>query len=429
MKGSACKRRRVGGSVAHRGAFVAVAALLLTGWLSACSVSQTHQTLTILAIAPTTGESGALGQAITQAVDLAVKQHADLGGSYTLNVTNLDESSVAIGQDVADAVKSSQVMGAVGPLSSQTAVATLPTLAQAGVATISPTAMLPGLTQAAPAAAEGLQFTSWRPTGKPVIFFRMTADDAVAGSAAADVALAPAQAHGLASHAVFVVDDSSLSAKAQVVGFERELKARHGVVAGSRSGMLDDPVSAQTAVSAIVEANPDSVFYAGDVALGAMLRSALTLTGAPQLPLLTVGAAANNPAWSDTIGAHALLSAQTTDLYPAQDLAKMTNAQSFVTAYKAAYPGQLIAPESALAYDAAMDEISAIKSLIAAKQTPTRAAVAHAVATDAYAGVTGKIVFNANGDPAAASAFALYTTDAQGAWTYQTSVAIKPTTP
>lgn len=426
VKSSAGNRRGGRGSAAFRGALVAVAALLLTGWLAACGVARTHQTLTILAIAPATGQNAAFGNAITQAVDLAVKQHADLGGNYTLTVTHLDEASVAIGQDVAQAVKNTQVIGVVGPLSSQTAVATLPSLAQAGIVTISPTAMLPGLTKASQAAAEGLTFSAWRPAGKPSVFFRMTADDTAAGIAAADVALAPATAQGLASHSVFVVDDGSLSAKAQVAAFERELKAKGGTLAGARAGMLDDPVSVQTTVSAIVDANPDSVFYAGDVSLGAKLRKTLTLTGVPQLPLLTAGAAANNPAWSDEIGSLRLLSAYTTDVYPSQDLAKMSGAQSFVAAFNAAYPGQLVTPQCALAYDAVMDEISAIKALIAAHTTPTRAAVLHAIATGAYSGVTGKVAFDANGDPVTPSTFSLYSTGAQGAWTYQSSITPKP---
>lgn len=427
--GFACAWRRGSESAAQRWTLAAVVALLLTGWLSACGVRPASQTLTILAIAPANGDNSALGASITQAVDLAVKQHANLGGGYILTAQHLDESSVTIAQDVAQAVKNQQVIGVVGPFSSQAAVAAIPALTQAGIVTISPTAMLPGLTKSSQASAEGLTFSELHPTGKPNVFFRLTADDTAAGSAAADLALAPASAHGLGAHTVFVVDDGSLSAKAQIASFVRELKAKRGAVAGSRTGMQNDATSVQTAVSAIIDANPDSVFYAGDVQLGALLRSTLTLTGAPQLPLLTTGPAAGTLAWSDAIGSRPILSAYTTDLYPAQDLAKLPSAQSFVTAYQAAYPGQQVLPQSALAYDAAMDEISAINTLIAAKQAPTRAAIVHAVATGAYTGVTGKIAFDANGDPAAGAAFAVYSADAKGAWNYQTSIAIKPSAP
>ncbi len=79
-------------------------------------------------------------------------------------------------------------------------------------------------------------------------------------------------------------------------------------------------------------------------------------------------------------------------------------------------------PQSALAYDAAMDEISALKTLIAAGKTPTRAGLLQAVAAGSYTGVTGKIAFGPTGDPATPLLFAVYTCDAKGHWSYQASV-------
>jgi branched-chain amino acid transport system substrate-binding protein len=419
------KRRSAPVQHYRRWSLAALVAVLLSGWLAACSVGpSSNHTISLVTIFPASGASGAIGQSMMRAVDLAVKQHTALGGDYTLTVSHVNESSVTVGPDAAQAVTNAQVMGVVGPFGSQAVVAALPALAQAGVVTISPTATLPGLTKADQATAEGLTFSQSHPKGKPISFFRLTADDNAIGAAAADLALAAPAAHGLGSHAVFVVDDGSPSGKAQSAAFQSELKAGHGAVAGSRSVALGNDIGMQTTVSAIIEANPDSVYFAGDAAVAADLRRTLTQTGAPRLVILTSGAAANDPAWGDSVGA-AVLAGYTVGLLPTQALAKLSGAQAFQTAYESAYPGAKLTPQSALAYDAAMVEINAIKSLITAQKTPTRAAVLSAVAATKYAGVTGQIAFDKNGDPVTPPSFSVYTCDTKGAWAYQTSIAAK----
>lgn len=413
----------------RRWLLAALVAALLSSWLAACSVGpSSNHTVSLVTIFPASGASGAIGQSMTRAVDLAVKQHAALGGDYTLTVSHVNEASVTVGPDAAQAIANPQVMGVVGPFDSPAAVAALPGLAHAGVVTISPTATLPGLTLADQATTEGLTFSQWRPQGKPSSFFRLTADDNAIGAAAADLALAAPAAHGLGAHAVFVVDDGSPSGKAQSAAFQSELKAGHGTVAGSRSVALGDDVGMQTTVSAIIEANPDIVYVAGDPAVAAGLRRTLTQTGAPRLVLLTSGAAADDPAWGDTVGV-AVLAGYTVGLLPTQDLSKLSGAQAFQTAYQSAYPGATLTPQSALAYDAAMVEINAITSLITAQKTPTRAAVLSAVAATKYAGVTGQIAFDKNGDSVTPPSFSVYTCDTKAVWTYQTSIAAKVSAP
>lgn len=399
-------------------------ALLLGSLLAACGpIGGTNDhTLTLVTIFPASGADTVIGLSMQRAVDLAVKQNASLSGGYSLTVTHVDEASVTVGSDTAQAVANPAVIGAVGPFSSQAALETLPALAQAGVVTISPTAMLPGLTQATEAASEGLTFSQLHPQGKPNTFFRMTADDNVTGAAAAALAVATTQAHGLGANAIFIVNDDSLTGVAQASAFQKALKAAHGTVAGNATITLGDDISVQTAVSAIIEADPDAVYFAGDSTMAAQLRRTLTLTGAPQMRILLAGAAANDPGWSDAVGG-ADLSGYTTGLLPAQDLSKLQGAQSFISAYQAAYSGATITPQSAQAYDAAMDEISAIKSLLAAQKAPTRAALLGAVAGASYTGVTGQIAFDSHGDPVKSPGFSIYTCDTKGQWSYQGSVA------
>jgi branched-chain amino acid transport system substrate-binding protein len=400
-----------------------VVCVLIAG-LSACAPAP-DQTITLAAVFPATGPDAAVGQAMQRGVDLAVKQNASIGNGYTLAVSHVDGNSDFVASAVAAQSANPTVMGIVGPMDSQNAVSMLPTVEQNGIATISPTASLPGLTQVDQAAAEGMTFTQLHPSGKPKAFFRLTQTDNAAGKAAADLAVAPASTHGLSAHAVFVVDDGSSSGKALAAAFIQQLKAKHGSIAGQQSMIVGAPVnvlgSAQSVVTTIIEASPDIVFYAGDIPGGAELRSTLTLTGAPQLPILAAGPLADDPAWSTTMGA-AAASNFTTALLPAQDLSTLPKAKSFVAAYQSEFPGKDLLPQSALAYDAAMDEIAAIKSLIAAGKSVSRAAVLAAIAKAQYAGVTGTIAFDANGDMVTPIGFSIYTCDVKGTWHYQGSL-------
>lgn len=400
---------------------LALVVVLFSGSLMACSSGiPTRHVVTIATISPASGPESSIGQSMTRAVDLAVQQNAALGGGLTLTTIHLDESSIALSANLAQTIANPAVLGVVGPLSSSAAVTALPILTQAGVVTISPTAMLPGLTHADQAAVEGVTFAQLHPQGKPVSFFRLTADDSAAATAAARLALAPPAAHGLGARTAFIVADGSPSGKAQAAAFQAAFTTSHGIIVGSRRVTQDDEISMQSAVSAVIEANPDMVFFAGDPTVGADLRRTLTQTGAPQLGLLVVGSAADDPAWSDNVGG-AILSGNTTGLLPARDLTQLPSASDFVQAYHHAYPGVAPTPQSALAYDAAMDEISALKALLAAQRTPTRANVLAMVAHATYAGITGQIAFDPQGDIVRSPEFSVYTCDTNGVWHFQTS--------
>ena len=404
-------------------------AALLSVVLAACDVNKpVDKTYALATVFPTTGANAAIGQAMQRAVDLAVKQNASLGKGYTLTVDHTDEASVANAQAAAQVIANTHVLGIVGPFGSDTAVTLLPVVEQAGVATISPGATLPGLTQAGAAASEGLTASQLHPKGKPVAFFRLPRTDAAIGTAAADLAIAPTSAHGLDARSVFVVDDGTLSGKVTAAAFAQELKTKQGTVAGQQSLALGSASGgggqdAQSIVSAIVESAPDAVFFAGSTAAAAALRSTLSLTGAPLLRMLAAGTIGNDPGWSAVVGVTPA-AAYTTALVPAPDPSALTSpaAKSFAVAYAGAYPGQPLLAQSALAYDAAMDEIAAIKSVVASGKAPTPAAVLAAVAAAKYTGVTGTLAFDANGDNTTPLGMSIYTFDTKGAWQYQTGL-------
>jgi len=400
-------------------------AALLVVWLVGCSVSiglpTQDKTFAITTVLPTSGPDAAIGQAMQQAVDLAVKQNAALGNGFTLTAVHVDEAGDDPGAIVSSLAGNQRVMGIIGPLDSQSAVAMLPGIEQAGITTISPGATLPGLTQADQAAAEGLQFAQLHPQGKPVAFFRLPESDTAAGKVAADLAVAPVKTHGLAAQSVFLVDDGTPSGKTLAGAFVQELKAKGGTSAGRLTLQLGVPDSAQAAVTAIVKAAPDIVFFGGGAAAAAQLRGTLSLTGAQNLAILTVGQAADHPDWGTAVGV-AAAAANTTALLPAPDLSTLDGAKDFIAAYQAAYAGQDPLPQAALAYDAAMDEVAAIKSLVGAGKQVTRADVLATVASAKHAGVSGTLAFDAKGDNTTPLGFSLYTCDAQGAWHFVTAL-------
>jgi len=399
--------------------------LLLCSVLPACSLgggsSGDDKTLAIVTLFPTSGPDGAVGLALQQAVALAVKPNSALPNGYKLIAQNIDEASPLREGSLATALSNPQLVGVIGPYSSETAVALLPEIASAGVATISPTATLTGLTQPAAADAEGVPFSTLHPQGKPLSFFRLAPTDDALGKAAADEAVAPTSAKGLAAGSVFLVDDATLSGKAVAAAFTKELKAKGGTVAGQQSLTTGVNDNGQLVVNAVVAANPDVVFYAGGLTAGAELRNLLSLGGAAGVSILAAGPVADNPGWSDAVG-QPILAANTTGVLPASDLTKLDSAKSFLSAWQEAYGDKEPLPQSALAYDAAMAEIAAIKTVIASGKPVTRAAIATALAAVKFAGVTGAIAFDEHGDSTGSPAFSVYSYDAKGAWSYQATL-------
>jgi ABC-type branched-subunit amino acid transport system substrate-binding protein len=289
----------------------------------------------------------------------------------------------------------------------------VPLIEKAHLATISPGAVLAGLAQSTQTEPDGVDYPSLHPKGTTLAYFQLAALDRSA-VAAAKLAVAPASAHGLSAHSIFIVNDGTPGGQGEAAAFVQALTAAGGSSAGSATVTGDTPGSAQQAAIDIIRTDPDAVFYAGGTAAGAELRSALTLTGAPQVVILTAAPIANNPGWSAAVGL-APASAYTVALLPGQMSASSPAATAFAKAYHAAY-GLDPLPQAAMAYDAAMDEISAIKALIAAGKPITRDAVLARVTTGSYTGVTGTLAFDANGIPKTPPSFGIYACQSSGAW-------------
>jgi branched-chain amino acid transport system substrate-binding protein len=317
-------------------------------------------------------------------------------------------------------------MGIVGPWESGTAAAMLPVAERQQLVIISPGATLTSLTVPGTGGPDGLTYSELHPMGTSPSFFRLVAPDTADGAAAAALAVASTNAHGLAAHSIFVVNDGSPSGKAQAAAFTSALTAAGGASAGTAT-VAPDAATGTTAISAaqaaaidIIRADPDAVFYAGGTEAGADLRGALSLTGAPQLTILTTGAIADNPGWSADVGQPAA-AAYTLALLPTQVPAEASST-GFASAYRTAFGDTTPPPQAALAYDAAMDEIAAIKAMIAAGKPITRDAVRAQVASAAYVGITGTLAFDAHGDLKKSPGFSLFACDASGAWSMVTDL-------
>lgn len=366
--------------------------------------------LHLAAIFPTTGVDGPLGRAVERGVELAVRRHLRLAAGYRLALIHGDEARLSAMRMEA-VLRRQHILGIVGLLEGASTLTLLPTIERQRIPTISPGSLLPG----PPTSIAGGHGTVRE---RAAAFLPMGVPDGVAGQVAADLAVAPAPAP--AARTVFLVDDGSRTGQAVTAAFAAELVRRSGVIAGRRSIASLDPTAVQSVVSAVIEAAPDLVFYAGGTAAGADLRRTLSQTGSPRLRILTAGSIADNPGWAAAVGGRAI-SANTIGILPAPVLSTLPRARQFLSAFRRAFPGQTPLPQTAMAYDAAMDEIGAMNALIHAGKPVTSPALSVVVAASRYPGITGSLApYRALSERL--NRFTVYTCNLRGVWQYQSAV-------
>jgi branched-chain amino acid transport system substrate-binding protein len=344
---------------------------------------------------------------VENAVDLAVAQQGDLGGGYTLKVINYDdEFATGDGEDpargasnVRSMVRDACVVGMVGPYTSEVAQAEMPIAARAGLAMISPTNTNPGLTLR-PYAAEDLDvpFDQLHPAGTKTNYFRDVANDAFQGAADADFTF-----DSLAAHRVYVVVSlPSLGTwkydEDLVGGFTKEFLTKGGTILATESLEWHDPDAFAPLAARIAAAAPDAVYFGGEVQGGAALLKGELLRHGYTGPYVGGDGIALDPTFIEQAGADA--SRNTFASIAEPDIATFAAgpAATFLSDYRARYPGQPVDGSCAQGYDAAMVLITAIKNLILAGRDVTREAVIDQVQNVSYTGVSGVIAFDRNGD-------------------------------
>jgi branched-chain amino acid transport system substrate-binding protein len=402
-----------------RGVFVAVA--LSSLGLAACGSSggSTSKALKLGTELPVSGTDAAVGLPTQYGVDLAVQQNKDLGNGYTLDVSHKNDVGTSgpdgsIGAaNIQQLISDASVMAIVGPFNSGVAKQEIPTVNKNTIVAISPTNTNPGLTKQEFAEENGINFDLLHPAGKPEAYFRLAGTDDIQGKVDADIALAAP----VSATTAFVVDDNTTYGKGLAKVFTTEFTSKGGTIVGSTSITPDQVANLPQLATTIVGKNPSVVFYGGVTSGGggALKKDLVEKNG--NMAMVGGDGIADDPAWITTASSAAI---NTYGTVAAPDISGLTSApaQKFISDYHAAFPGKDLLPYSASSYDAAMIEITAIKNLISAGKTVTRAAVRDEVAGISYDGVTGHIAFDANGDNSGQKVFSVYGVGTDGKWAF-----------
>lgn len=414
---------------------LALGAAALVTALGACGNTGTSNnglpggTVCIGSELPTSGQDGTEGVPARNGVALAVKQNPDLGSGYKLEERDFNDVSPQTGvhdgptgaQNVQQMLGINCILAFVGPFNSGVAGAEIPVAASGGLAMISPANTNPGLTLQQYSATYGFNYATLHPSGKPNVYFRIPANDVVQGTVDADLTYnaTTASPAGLGEHKVYIVDDKEPYGVGLADFFKAEFTKDGGTVLG-RDEITSSGASQIPALAAkIVATHPDAVFYGGVTSNnGGVLKAQLQQAGFTG-PMIGGDGIAGDPGYLTQAGSAAN---NTYGTVAAPDTSTFTSgtAAQFVTDYKNAFnaaPG----PYSANSYDAAMIEIQAIKSVIAAGHAPTRSNVLAAIASIDYTGVTGHITFDQNGDNSGNKVFSIYAVK-NGAWVFLESV-------
>jgi branched-chain amino acid transport system substrate-binding protein len=410
---------------------LALCTLLLTpASCSAGSSTTASKHLEIAALFAVSGTDAALQLPAQYGVDLAVSQ-AHLPDGYTLSVvhvnyagTRVDDPTVAataahaLTTEVHALVNDAHVVGVVGPFNSSVTRLVMPITNLAGLSMISPTNSEPDLTLMQYAPNNGMVWSQLHPADHPNRYFRTVANDVEQGQLDAYFA-----SHTLGAKTAFVVEDDSIYGAGQSAyggdlaqsftsAFTRT--AGHTVVVyphGITNMLVLAPV-----VSAIVARNPDLVYYGGvSAGGGAELKRGLVAAGYTK-PLLGGDGIANDPVWLSEAQAGAGDTYGTTTVPDVSVLAS-PRAHAFVAAYEtyvADKPDNTLSPYSVMAYDAANALIQALTLAVehgagrplASFRTQTGQSLA--TSSYQYAGITGDISFDENGDDSGQRIFSVY---------------------
>lgn len=326
--------------------------------------TRTERTLVIGVEGPLTGDASATGLAAAAAVELAVKQANAKGDlPYRLRVERADDTGVAdeASQAAQRLTDDARVVGVVGPLSELTLEKAGPIYAAAHVPTIS---LAPDNTGAVAGVEDILA---------PTTTLAQRAVDYLS--------------KGVKAKSLAVVDDGTPPGTS--LGDELQARAKAaGLQVSATSIAPTNDKGYATAAKRVVGANPNVVFYSGELAEGVAFAQALQGAGFRGIPVggpLLTGqrfidqAGKSAESWLTVCGCALPV------LVP--------SAATFVRDYRAAYhqePGDY----AAAAYDAANTIIAALHQV---KGDLTRESAGRALRAVSYQGITGLVKFDAKG--------------------------------
>ncbi len=356
-----------------------------------------------------------VGIAIQNGAALAVQENAGLGSGYHLTFKPYDDSTPEAGGhdpnkgrvNIEDVVKNPQIMAVIGPYNSSVAVAEIPVVNNSdGPVLISPANTNPGLTLRDQASANGIDFAQLHPAHHNDFYFRMPSNDVVQGRLLANICLASTTLKGIGAKSAFVLHDDQVYGIGLAKTFSAAFTAGGGKLVGASTLIGKNQIATFSKLAAtIVALHPDVIFFGGNPGEGAGdLKQAVAAAGAPNTLWVVGDAMVNQSSWFSEAGTAA---GGIFGTVAGPDLKTLSSASTFAANYRNAFKTDPL-PYSAYAYDSTMKVISAMKAIIASGRPVTREAIRARIANSSYAGVTGTIAFDANGDNAGSKAFSVW---------------------
>jgi branched-chain amino acid transport system substrate-binding protein len=366
------------------------AALLLAagGPGHAWAASAGERTVTVGIAFPITGADAESATRMEDGALLAIDEANARGGvaGYQIRLMLLDNGTTTAGQyDPAQAatnarkmVSDPSVVGAIGPEMSGSAKAMSPILSQGGLATVTPSATNPDITDPKFAA-------QFRPQGKP-IFFRTITTDAYQGPEMANYLAAARKVKS-----VYVLDDSGAYGVGLANAFEAQAR-KDGVRVLGHDQLDPKEADYTTILTKIKTLRPDAIYYGGVAQAGVkvvkqsfdILPDVIKAGGGLFSPDVLGGA--GFPAfqgWYASMGAPFVLGTP--------------RAQSWVKEFIAKF-GKGPDDYSVTAYDAATVLLSAIEQVARAGKPVDRDTVRDALQKTRVETLQGLVSFNPNGD-------------------------------
>ena len=375
-------------SIIRLGVPLAVAALALSACGSrsdsgTASTAASTKVAKIGVIAPLSGGLSAMGLGIKNSVDLAIKQANDSGAvaGWKFELYALDDEAKAeVGKNAATKISSDDaVIGVVGTLNSSVAQQTVPVLAAAKIAQVSPANTNPTLTQGADLANKKRPYNN---------YFRTCTTDAVQGPFAAQYLL------GQGIKAVATIHDKKTYGQGLVDAFSQEFKKLGGTIVAAETINPDDD-KYDAVISKIKPSNPKAVYYGGEYPQAGPFSQQMKAAGL-NVPLMG-GDGIYSGEYVKLAGATSEGDLSTSVGAPTDTL---ESAKSFVDSYAKAGYSEAYEAYGAYAFDAANAIIAALKTSLkdAASADAARQATVQAMSSVSFDGVTGKVAFDEYGD-------------------------------
>jgi branched-chain amino acid transport system substrate-binding protein len=344
------------------------------------------------------------GKAMLNAAQMAIDEAKGEIGGYKIEMVFLDDASPTTGSwdgtieanNAQKAIADNQALVYFGTYNSGAAKISMPLTNEAGMAQITPANSYPGLTKSGYAPGEpGI----YRPTGKVNYFRTFGADDFQGASGAA-------WAKCLGFKKVYILDDRQLYGKGIADVFEKSAKTI-GLQVVAHDGIESVNIDFRALLTKVKASGADLVYFGGLVDSGgpqiAQQMDALGLFKAG-VKLLS-----DDAMYSDAVPKAVSPAVLNGNLYvtfasPALDQLPTEVGKNFYKNYKTKFGAEPIG-WSIYSYNGMLVVLDSIKRAVPVLDKATdvkarRAAVLDAMrATKDLDGVSGKITFDANGDP------------------------------